>query len=191
MKTLKTITTIIGLILTGAALADANTDRLNELANERLTNAFQDSVVIDAIVAQNERHRSLAQDDVDRLDKQWRVEAKVGSGPMINTMLATTLSTHLKSIKESAQGLYTEIFVMDNKGMNVGQSDITSDYWQGDEAKWRKTYLKGAGAVFVDEVELDESTQTLQSQISIALTDPATKTVVGAVTIGVNVEALD
>ena len=79
---------------------------------------------------------------------------------------------------------------MDDKGLNVGQSDVTSDYWQGDEAKWQKSFSAGPGAIFVDKVEKDESTQTFQTQISIAIVDPSSNKVVGAVTVGVDVEQL-
>ena len=79
---------------------------------------------------------------------------------------------------------------MDNKGLNVGQSDVTSDYWQGDEAKWKKTFLVGPDAVFIDKVEEDESTQQFQSQVSLSIVDPTTKNVIGAVTIGIDVEVL-
>ena len=84
----------------------------------------------------------------------------------------------------------TEIFVMDNKGLNVGQSDITSDFWQGDEAKWQKTFQAAPKTMFVDEVEMDDSTQRFQTQISIAITDPDTGENIGAVTIGVDAEGL-
>ncbi len=86
--------------------------------------------------------------------------------------------------------MIAEVFVMDDKGLNVGQSAVTSDYWQGDEAKWQKSYGAGAGAIFVDEVEKDESTQALQSQVSIAISDPASNEVIGAITLGINVEGL-
>ena len=79
---------------------------------------------------------------------------------------------------------------MDNRGLNVGQSDVTSDYWQGDEAKWKKTFLVGPGAMIIDDVELDESTQTFQSQLSMSITDQATGEVIGAITVGVDVEAI-
>jgi hypothetical protein len=79
---------------------------------------------------------------------------------------------------------------MDAKGLNVGQSDLTSDYWQGDEAKWKKTYLVGPKAMHVGGVKTDQSTQTLQSQLSMAVVDPASGKVIGAVTVGVNVEQL-
>ena len=77
---------------------------------------------------------------------------------------------------------------MDNKGLNVGQSDVTSDYWQGDEAKWQKTFSVGPTAVFVDKVEKDESTQKFQTQVSISIVDGGAA--IGAVTVGLDVEML-
>ena len=109
---------------------------------------------------------------------------------LINAVLGNELSNYLTGVKNDGRGIYTEIFVMDNKGLNVGQSDVTSDYWQGDEAKWKKTYLAGPDAVLIDEVEFDESTQTFQSQLSLSVVDPNTGETVGAVTIGVNVDML-
>ena len=79
---------------------------------------------------------------------------------------------------------------MDAKGLNVGTSDVTSDYMQGDEGKWQKTYLVGPDATFIDEVEFDESSKTFQSQVSTTVVDPATGKAIGAVTIGMNVEKL-
>ena len=78
---------------------------------------------------------------------------------------------------------------MDAKGLNVGQSDVTSDYWQGDEAKFQKSFGAGAGAVFVDEAEKDESTQMLQSQASMTIVDE-TGAPIGAITVGINLDKL-
>ena len=109
---------------------------------------------------------------------------------LINQVLANDLSNYLKNVSDQAGGLYTEIIVMDGKGLNAGQSAVTSDYWQGDEDKWSKTYAVGPDAVFVDEVEKDESTQMLQSQVSFTIIDPATNQVIGAITFGVNLDQL-
>lgn len=149
-----------------------------------------DPQVVKAIAAQNAQHASLSQAEIDKMDKQWRAETKSGGGPLIDETLGNSLSAHLAGVKASNSGLFTEIFVMDNKGLNVGQSDVTSDYWQGDEAKWKNTFLAGAGAVFIDEVEFDESSQHYQVQTSVAIIDPASNQVIGAVTIGINVEML-
>ncbi|HIP77616.1 MAG TPA: hypothetical protein EYH07_04025 [Kiloniellaceae bacterium] len=163
---------------------------MTEFANSTVKNWIADSTVVNAIKAQNERHAGLSQADIDKMDKDWRAQTDASSRPMIDAILSNALSAYLSKQKESMQGLVTEIFVMDNRGLNVGQSDVTSDYWQGDEAKWQKTYSAGPNAIFIDEVEMDESTQTFQSQLSMSIVDPASGEVVGAITIGVNVDAL-
>ena len=127
---------------------------------------------------------------LDCLDKKWRAQTKLATRPFIDSVLSRPLSRYLRNVKIEGRGLYTEIFVMDNKGMNVGQNDVTSDYWQGDEAKWLKTFLAGPNGVFIDHVEADESTQQFQSQISISIVDSATNIVIGAVTVGIDIEAL-
>jgi glycerol-3-phosphate dehydrogenase len=149
------------------------------------------SEVVSAINAQNAKNAGLDQAAIDSLDKKWRAETKADSKPMIDGVLANSLSVYLKGVKENGAGKYSEIFVMDNKGLNVGQSDVTSDYWQGDEGKWKKTYLVGPDAIMIGEVEFDDSSQTYQSQVNLSVVDPASNKVIGAVTIGVNVENLE
>jgi len=151
---------------------------------------LNDPTVISAVKDQNARHTGLGQGDIDRLDGQWRSETSSSKRSLVDAVLSNQLSDYLGGVKSEAGGLYSEIFVMDNKGLNVGQSDVTSDYWQGDEDKWQKTYLAGPGAVFIDEVEFDESTQTFQSQLSLSVVDPDSGMAIGAVTVGVNVEML-
>ncbi len=150
---------------------------------------LSDPVIIDAVVAQNTANENLSQGDIDALDKKWRAESSASDQPFINELLGRYISTFLKSKEYAAGGLITEIFVMDNKGLNVGQSQITSDYWQGDEGKWQNTYKNGAGAIDISDVELDESTQTYQSQLSLSVVDASGKAI-GAITIGLNVEML-
>ena len=151
---------------------------------------LSDPAVVEAVKAQNAAHASVGDADIDAKDKQWRAEAEAGSGPLMNEVLGNALSKYLAEKKGAIGALVTEMFVMDNKGMNVGQSDPTSDYMQGDEAKWQKTYPAGPDAVFVDEVEFDDSTGSFQSQVSGTVVDPATGEAIGAITIGVNIEEL-
>ncbi len=147
------------------------------------------SVVLSAIAAQNETNAAITQAQVDALDKQWRAGVDAGGNDLIKKTLGNALSDYLKKVQSDSKGLYTEIFVMDNKGLNVGQSSMTSDYWQGDEPKFTKSFGAGKDAVFVDEIEQDESTQEYQSQISATIVDAAGNPV-GAVTIGINVDKL-
>ena len=105
-------------------------------------------------------------------------------------VLANPVSAHLKQVQRANNGLFTEIFVMDNKGLNVGQSSATSDYWQGDEDKWQQSFLKGPDAVFVDGMKFDTSAGQYLRQISVSVNDPQSGDAIGAVTVGVNVIGL-
>ena len=159
---------IVPAVVTAAAIslgAFAGPAAANEYEPQILS-AFEDQIkpwltdpaIIEAIKAQNEAHAGLSDSDIDGMDQQWRAEAETGSGPLIDKVLAAALSKYLAEKKGQIGGVVTEMFVMDNKGLNVGQSDVTSDYMQGDEAKWQKTYGAGPDAVFVDEVEFDDAT---------------------------------
>ncbi len=163
---------------------------IRQFAKNTVEDWITNPLVVAEIKKQNARHASLSQADINALDKKWRAETSRSNRPLIKRVLATKVSRFLKQAKKDQHGIVSEIFVMDNRGLNVGQSDVTSDYWQGDETKWKKTYLVGPGAMIVDEVELDESTQTFQSQLSMAITDPATGKVIGAITVGIDVEAV-
>ena len=178
------------LLATAAYAAEPHEAPMRDFANNTVSSWISNPVVVEAIKAQNDEHANLSQDEIDKLDKQWRAETGSSDRPLIDEVLAKALSDFLAETKNGTRGLVTEVFVMDNKGLNVGQSDVTSDYWQGDEAKWKKTYLAGPDAIFIDEVEQDESTQMFQSQLSMSIVDPATGDVIGAITVGVNIDAL-
>lgn len=178
------------LLATAAWASDAHVAPMTDFAKSTVKQWTTNDTVINAVKAQNAKHAGLSQADIDNMDKDWRAQTDAGSKPMIDAVLGNALSGYLRQQQEASQGLVTEVFVMDNRGLNVGQSEVTSDYWQGDEAKWQKTYSAGPDAIFVDEVEMDESTQAFQSQLSMSIVDPASGEVIGAITVGVNVDAL-
>lgn len=179
------------LLATGPVLAAGPHEApMTEYAKTKVSAWLNNPVVINAVKAQNAKHASLTQADVDKLDNQWKAETKASDKPLINAVLGNELSKYLKKVEADSKGLITEIFVTDDKGLNVGQSDVTSDYWQGDEAKWQKTFKVGPDAIHISDVEQDESTQKFQSQLSVAVVDPDTKKPIGAVTIGIDVENL-
>ncbi|CAM3668608.1 hypothetical protein VA7868_00184 [Vibrio aerogenes CECT 7868] len=164
--------------------------QLKELAFSKIEPLTTQPDVIDAIKAQNVKNASLSENQIIELDNTWRAEVSASNPTLINQVLNNPLSMKLKETQEMSEGMFTEIFIMDNKGLNVGQSSMTSDYWQGDEAKWQQTYLKGPKSIHISEVEEDESTQTFQSQVSMSITDPSSGQVIGAITVGVNIEEL-
>ena len=151
---------------------------------------IEEPVIIRTLKDQNASHVHLTQAEIDALDATWRTEFASDTRPLIDTVIGNPLSHFLKDRQVASGGVITEILIIDAKGLSVGESEVSSDYWQGDEAKWQKTYMKGSTVLFVDAVEKDESTQTLQSQASLTVFDPQTGQRLGAITIGINLDAL-
>lgn len=143
-----------------------------------------------SIINQNIKYGNISQQDIDRLDQQWRAETKAESQPLIASTLSNPLSTYLTRIQAHSAGLYTEIFVMDKNGLNIGQSNISSDYWQGDEAKFQKTFPIGPNAVFIDEPELNEELGQWRTQVNLAIADETETQAIGAITVEVNLTEL-
>mgnify|MGYP001076058376 CR=1 FL=1 len=72
---------------------------------------------------------------------------------MMTKYLTNPAAIFIKTQLKGSSGKFTEIFVMDSQGCNVAMSSKTSDFLQGDEAKFKKSYNNGKGAVFADKVK--------------------------------------
>lgn len=149
-----------------------------------------DPALVTALLQQNEAHASLSQGDIDSLDLLWRAETGSADSDLIKSVLNNDASAFLAEKVIAAGGTITEVFVMDNRGLNAAASVVTSDYWQGDEAKFTETYPKGPTAMHVGDVEYDESTLTYQIQVSFPVVNPADGTAIGAITVALNAEMM-
>lgn len=179
-------------LLAGPALAQDNeyAGPLTEIANGQLRAIAQNPVLVAAVKAQNAATAGYDAAKIDELDQQWRAEVDAGSKPLIDEVMGNEASQMLMAEQESAEGLFSEMFATDAQGLNVAQSTITSDYWQGDEEKFSETYSVGPDAVYLGEIEQDESTQTYQSQVSITIVDPDSGEPIGSITAGVDLSML-
>ncbi len=172
-----------------AQSASPSVDIIDDAAIKEIRDWLQSPVVGMSVVAQNKRYASLPQSEVDALDKQWRAERKSADQPLIAAILSSPLSNYLTQIQAASAGLFTEIFVMDANGLNVGQSGITSDMWQGDEAKFQKTFPQGHNVVFIDEPELHDATKTWRVQVNLTVSGNG-DVPIGAVTVEYNLTEL-
>jgi hypothetical protein len=177
-------------LLAGTAQANDYAPAMRAFLHAEVRTWAEDPVLVSAIAAQNARTGALPQSEIDALDQAWRAEVGAAATPTIDPVLKSAASDFLRARVAESGGMITEIFAVDARGLNVAASDVTSDYWQGDEAKFTETYPAGSEGLHFGEVEFDESTQTYQGQISLTITDPATGAAIGAMTIGVNAEAL-
>jgi hypothetical protein len=148
------------------------------------------SDIVAAIAAQNASNGAMDQAAIDEMDATWRAEIGSGATPTIDSVLQNAAADFLRAQVDASGGRITEVFIMDQNGLNVAASGVTSDMWQGDEEKFTETYSVGADAAHFSEIELDESTQRYQGQISMTIIDPATGQPIGAITVGVDAESL-
>lgn len=170
----------------GAPTTDLIDDAVISLIREKVNT----ELTFFMINNQNEKYQGYDEQKINELDAQWVAERKADSKPLIAATLSNPLSSYLTMVQAHSEGLFTELFVMDNKGLNVGQSNISSDYWQGDEAKWQKTFLVAPNAVFIDEAEFDDERKIWVVQTNLAIADPETGVAIGAVTVDINLTEL-
>jgi hypothetical protein len=145
--------------------------------------------VLHAVEEQNLKFRDVSEMDIRVLDETYRSEVGSGDLHMIKALLGKSVSLYLKSKQDDSQGTIVEFFVTDCHGMNVGQSTETTDYWQGDEDKFLKTFALGSNDIFIDKAERDESTQLLETQASFTLKNEAGKPI-GIATVTIAIDAL-
>jgi hypothetical protein len=183
MKRLVSIIVVSFICVFGSSVifAEEAPQAVKDLAASKLAAYGSDPVIVAAVKEQNALGKSL--DDIKTTDKKWQETA--GVDPFMKSLMESACGKHISGILGS-EDYFAEIFVMDNQGANVAMTGKTSDYWQGDEAKFVKSFADGAGAVFVDEVEFDDSSQAYLVQISVPVMDAGKA--IGAITFGVDVE---
>ncbi len=174
-------------LITPNAFADNHEAKIKAYIESNIKAWLASEEIINAVDQQNINHLDITAEEINRLDQRWRKERLRAGGSLISSIMDNEFSAFLRGIKAASGGVITEIFVMDNIGLNVGQTNGTGDLMQGDEDKWQKTYPVSADAVFIDAVEEEDGVNV--SQVSLTVARPNTARL-GAITIGINVGAL-
>jgi len=148
----------------------------------------QDYKLIAAVKKQNSSGLSLS--TIKQRDLDWRAAKKTKSGypAFMKATLNSDLSKWFKNKNRANKGRYPEIFLCDNQGANVSLNRYTSDYWQGDEAKWQKSFLGGKGGVFYGDPEYDQSTKSMLVQVSVPVKEG--DNTIGVIIVGVKFSKL-
>jgi hypothetical protein len=158
--------------------------RAREMANGKLELARRiaaDGELVKAITSKNAVTESG--DEIRKRDQDW---LKNPSYPLRKQLTQNACAERLRQIVE-ADTTVVEAFLMDSRGGLVCATVETSDYFQGDEAKWSKTYGEGK-FVYIDAPALDYSTNTVAIQLSMIVLDGPRK--VGALTLTLKVPRL-
>jgi hypothetical protein len=112
-----------------------------------------DATLLAAIRTQNAALAGQSQQAIDALDRQWIEERKNPNGALTSALLKTAASQHLIALVGASKGSVTHAILMDERGRNVAIAAPTTDYWQGDEAKFIETAGKASLNVQRGDIE--------------------------------------
>ena len=102
---------------------------------------------------------------------QWRHEVSAAEQPLISEIISRPTSAYLRSVKELSNGLITEAILVGSAGLNAAQSDVTTDYYQADEAAWKTLISNPSSDYHIDGIRYDESSRKFQVKVSWTITD--------------------
>jgi hypothetical protein len=151
---------------------------------EKLLQHCTNQIFVAETKAQNAK--GISSTEIQNIDRQWQ-EAEEEL-PIMTEKLGNRCAAEVARIARENPAI-VEAFVMDNQGAVVGENNLTSDYWQGDEEKWINSYNNGRGGLDVGQAKFDRSANAVIQQISLPVFD-SDGTVIGAVTFGVSTESL-
>lgn len=188
MKHFSLITLAAGvLLLAWGAMANPDDDHIRNILPE-IRSAVLQQDVIDALRDYNERREGISQADIDRMEATWQSELESPNRPLISSVVENQLAARLRDVVKNIGA--EDIIVIDARGISVAQSTTGTGIWLGQDTAFTKTVQSGPNAIFINEVEFNEPTQSFQSRVSFTVADPDTGRPIGAVSIGFNADAL-
>lgn len=157
-------------------LAGAAADTARYLDSYLLHNMTNVSVLaatpslLEAAETSNARYGTSSENTLNRLkgaDEEW-VETR-GASQFAIDLVASETSRFLRNV-QSLSPTYTEIMLTDGQGALVAATNITTDYYQGDEAWWQDAYGNGTtGTIYVSDVQYDQSAGDNAFEIAVPL----------------------
>jgi hypothetical protein len=146
-----------------AATQDPLAARVRQTAYTRMDTALtlaRDQAVVGFVAAKNAAEESMAA--VRQRDARWSAG---GEQALRKEVTGSACADRLRKLTAD-DPFILDVMLMDGQGALVCATRETSDYWQGDEAKWRRPVAEGAEA-FVDEPAFDESVNAYAIQMSV------------------------
>ncbi|HLV78372.1 MAG TPA: transporter substrate-binding domain-containing protein [Marinobacter sp.] len=133
--------------------------------------------------------------DILTEDALWRVLAPQHITPLARHLLDLPASQALAHWQALHAPQVTEVLLINQQGALAAMSQLTSDYWQGDEPKFQELVQEKPGQVvrrrahWVSPIEYDVSTNRFQVVVSYALpVTHASQEVNGVLSIGLAIE---
>ena len=143
--------------------------------------------IISLVRDSNERNKDTPLSEIEQIDERWK--AIKGMDAFIKAFISNETSQILLEFQDAHRG-YPEIFIADAKGLIVGLTNKTSDYYQADEDWWVQGFNDGDGKAFHGEIEYDESALSEAIPLYSPIIDPATGRAIGVMKVIVDITSI-
>tara|TARA_Y100000748_G_scaffold23549_1_gene17879 strand:+ start:2141 stop:3388 length:1248 start_codon:yes stop_codon:yes gene_type:complete len=162
--------------------------RLQKLYNLLFASWRHEPRLIEAVMQHNSQHNQLSLPQIHTRDQQWQQERAEGGGPLIDAVMQNPTADWLRARQQEHDGLVSEILLTGQQGLNVATSNLSTDYWQGDEAKFAEPFFASEGQPYMGQLGYDQSTRRYQVHISSGVRNPHSGEVIGVLIIGLDIE---
>lgn len=133
--------------------------------------------------------------EVLSIDSKWQALPSKTKLPLASSILNLPASQALNHWQSSHKGLITEAMLVNNMGAIAAMSQITSDYWQGDEPKFLEVIGSGSALksrdhkfLFVSPIRYDQSTARFQITVSAPIFFDNEEEPNGVIVLGLDIE---
>jgi len=133
--------------------------------------------LIAAVTGVNRARATWTPEMITSKDKAW-VDKDSSVNATMQSIAENQVSTYLIDFRKNNPE-EVEVFITDNKGLNLAMTDPTSDFLQADEGWWKSAFAGGNGSIYFGPVEYDESAKTYAMNIGIPIRDPETNQAIG------------
>jgi len=149
-----------------------------EKKKEAIENLAKELFIIKVVKESNEKYRNTSLSEILKLDEKW--QKTEGIDDFIKSFIINECGLFLADFQDAHEA-FSEIFITDEKGLIVGETNKTSDFYQADEEWWIKAYGQGKGQSYYGELEYDQSSRSEAISLFVPIRDSETKRVMGII----------
>lgn len=131
-------------------------------------------VYVEAILASNEISEPLELSEILERDRRWQL-ASVDQA-IVAELTNAACNKALREFVARVEG-FAEVFVTNERGMNVCVTNRTTDYYQADEDWWQSAFR--ASEPKNGHLQFDQSAGVVAVPAYLPVVDPATRTTIG------------
>jgi|YelNatPaOPRAMG01_1025707.scaffolds.fasta_scaffold24191_3 hypothetical protein len=143
-------------------------ERLLQKKMELVAALVSEPVILEAVREANRKNTGLTMAQIQELDRKWMQTP--GVDEFMRGFMTNPAAMRLLEFQK-IHAEFGEIFVTDGRGLNVAQTNKTSDYYQADEEWWGVAFAGGRGKSYHGKIEYDESSRTRAISVYVPVMD--------------------